>query len=111
MFVVTRDGKKLPVDDSAFDEEKDWHTTFTNVAIYPENVLLKPVWLLEMGRNNHFYKQSEARNGNIFEWVAEKLFYSEPTKEEILWAMAAYGLSKLDLGFVRKGFMLDTEDD
>lgn len=110
MFVVTREGKKLPVDDSTLDYEKDYHSLFTQVAVYPDDVVLKPVWLLEMGRNKHWVNQTPASDGDVFEWVAEKLFYHEPTQEEILWAMASYGLSKLDLGFVRKGFMLDTED-
>ena len=111
MFVVTKSGKKLPVDDSALDYEKDYVGFQDTVGLYTDNTILKPVWIVEMNRNNHWHDQSEARRGNVLEFVAEVRFFEEPTQEQILWAMAAHGLSRWDIAFVRKGFMLGMEGD
>ena len=35
----------------------------------------------------------------------------QPTKEEILWAMSAYGCTRGSIAFVRKGYELDMERD
>ena len=110
MFIVTRCGKKLPVDDSGIDYEND-NPDFRHVAIYPDDATLEPVWIVELNKNNWWHDQSKARNGEVLEFVAEVKFNKEPTPEQILWAMSAYDLHMHDYAFVRKGYQIAWEDD
>lgn len=111
MYVVTKDGKKLPVDDSNIDYDNDFVPFQDTVGLYTDDTTLKPVWVLELTTS----KGSDGfiRRGKNFEldYVKEVKYDHEPTKEEILWAMSAYGLTRWDIVFVRKGFELDMDDD
>ena len=107
MYIVTKTGKKLPVDDSSIDYEKEYISFQETVGLYTDDTILRPVWILELNKSNYFgiHKRSDYE----LEFVKELKYDHEPTKEEILWAMSAYGLTRYDVAFVRKGFELDME--
>lgn len=113
MFVVTKKGKKLPIDTSALPEgAEEYFTTFhDNVGLFSDDVHLKPVWILELNRDNRFIDQEAAHNGELLSFVAEVEFDHEPSEEEILYAMAARNFGRYDYAFVRKGFTLEYGDD
>lgn len=103
-FVVTREGKKLPVDTSSISDEECIRIQ-QNVGLYPDDTTLEPVWILEL---NKLKATVDFRNGFELEWVKDIVYYHEPTKEEILYAMSQYGLSMSDIVIVRKGYEIET---
>ena len=105
MYVVTKSGKKLKVDDSEIDYENDYVSFQETVGLYTDDTILKPIWVLELNRNKKWWEGKKFE----LEFVKELYYEHEPTKEEILWAMSAYGLSRGDIVFVRKGLELDME--
>lgn len=104
MYVVTESGKKLPVDDSGIKDD-EFLPFMQNVGLYTDDTILKDVWVLELNHRDYF---ANKRNFEL-EFVKEVRFDHEPTKEEILWAMSAYGCTRGDIAFVRKGYELDME--
>ena len=108
MYVVTKRGQKLLVDDSSVDYENDYVPFQQTVGLYTDDTILKDVWILTLQRDinklNSFHRME-------LEFVADVKFTHEPTKEEILWAMSAKRLSRYDIATVEKSFILDIEDD
>ena len=112
MFIVTRDGKKLTVDDSTLDYENDYIPSAEMVGAFVDGVNLKPIWLLNMYRPQDGMRASRySRRPEVLEFVAEKIFDHEPTKEEIFYAMASFGLSRYDVAIVEKGYEMGLVGD
>lgn len=109
MFVVTKSGKKLPVDDSSIDYENEIVPFQETVGLYTDDVALKPVWILELDRATRWNDDVAYKNGTLVDFVAEIEFDHEPTQEEILYEMTTKGLTRYDYAFVRKGFQLDMD--
>lgn len=108
MYVVTRNGHKLPVDSSSIPKD-EWMNFQQNVGLYDDSTILKEVWILELNKSNRF---SAARKEDYeLEFVKELRYDHEPTQEEILWAMSAFGCTRHDLAFVKKAYELDMEYD
>ena len=106
MYVVTQSGHKLPVDSSSIPEDEyGWFQQ--NVGLYDDNTILKEVWILELDKKDY------EKNGQFYEleFVKELRYDHEPTQEEILWAMSAYGCSRWSVAFVKKGYELDMKYD
>lgn len=107
MYVVTQNGKKLPVDDSAISDDEYLGFQRT-VGLYTDNTHLDDVWVLQLE------KRTDWNGGNYgyeSEFVKEILYDHEPTKEEILWAMSEYGLSVNDMAYIHKGLRLNFGSD
>ena len=104
MFVVTREGYKLPVDDSSIPEDASYQFQ-QSVALYSEDTTLKDIWILQLQKNSN-WPPTNSRKVE-YEFVQELRFAHEPTKEEILWAMSAYGLTRYDIASVTKVYELD----
>lgn len=107
MFFVTRDGKKITIDDTQFGD-RDWYPMQETVGLYSDDAILKEVWILELNRRDYF--KNSHRDFEL-EFVKDLRFNHEPTKEEILWAMSAFGCTRGDIVLVRKGYELDLERD
>lgn len=112
MFVVTKTGHRLPVDDSTIDYENEYVPFCEPVGLYTNNTILKPVWYVELNTlaYHHGLGDSERKDSPL-EFVAEVEFDHEPTENEILWCMQRYKLSRYDIAFIRKGYMLGMEGD
>lgn len=108
MYVVTRNGHKLPVDSSSIPED-EWMSFQQNVGLYDDSTILKEVWILELNKSNLF--SATRRENYELEFVKELRYDHEPTQEEILWAMSAFGCTRYDLAFVKKAYELDMEYD
>lgn len=106
MYVVTQNGKKLPVDDSSIDYENEYISFKQSVGLYTDDTILRDVWVLSLFRNNELFSHKFET-----EFVKEYEYDHEPSKEEILWAMAANGLSRDDIAIVEKAYTLDMEGD
>jgi len=103
MYVVTKEGYKLPVDDSSIPEDV-WRHLLQTVSLCDESVTLKEIWILQLQKlTNPYGKNFEC------EFIKELRYEHEPSKEEILWAMSAYGLSLHDNACVYKAYELDKE--
>jgi hypothetical protein len=107
MFFVTKDGKKITIDDSQFGD-RDWYPMQETVGLYSDDTILKEVWILELNRRDYF--KNSHRDFEL-EFVKDLKFNHEPTQEEILWAMSAFGCTRGDIVLVRKGYELDMEWD
>ena len=107
MYVVTKTGEKLPVDDSAIKDNAflPFHQT---VGLYTDDTVLKDVWYVQLVKNPHM-KPSRYKNVE-YETVAEIVYDHEPSKEELLWAMSAHGLTRYDMVLITKGYQLDMAD-
>ena len=75
--------------------------------MYDEGTILKPVWVLELSHRDYFARKRDFE----LQFIKYLKYDHEPSKEEILWAMSAYGCTKGDIVIVRKGFELEEEYD
>ena len=107
MFCVTKDGKKIDIDDSQFDD-RDFYPMQETVGLYSDDAVLKEVWILELNKRDFFHNSHQQFE---LEFVKDIKFDHEPTKEEIMWAMSAYGCTRGSIAIVRKGYELDLERD
>ena len=107
MFLVTREGKKIEIDDAQFGD-RDYYPMQETVGLYSDNTILKEVWILELSTRDYF--KNSTRDFEL-EFVKDIKFDHEPTQEEILWAMSAFGCTRGSIAFVRKGYELDMEFD
>jgi hypothetical protein len=105
MYVVTKNGKKLPVDDSSIDYDKEYVPFHETVGLYTDDTELKQIWILGLEKSN-YYNANKSSDYEL-ELVKELRYDHQPTEEEILWAMSAYGLSRGDIAWVRKSYELD----
>lgn len=108
MYIVTQNGYKLPVDDSSIPED-EYIRFQQHVGLYDDSTILKEVWILELNRSNRF--EASRKDEYELEFVKELRYDHEPTQEEILWAMSAFGCSRWDIAFVKKGYELDMRYD
>ena len=108
MFVVTRNGEKLPVDDTSVDYDNKYVPFTQNVGLYTDDTRLDDIWILEL--NKGIDKAFGGRNFEM-EFVKDIPYDHEPTKEEILWAMSANGLTVNGIAIVRRGYRLDFGED
>lgn len=106
MYIVTKDGYKLPVDDSSLPEDR-WGSFQETVGLYTENTILNEVWIVELSHRDYFANKNKFE----LEFIKDLKYDHEPSKEEILWAMSAYGCSRGDIAIIRKGYELDIGDD
>ena len=105
-YIVTRDGRKMPVDDSSINYEEDlyypWHDV---VAVCPgEDVRLKKVWILQLQKD---LNESHRRDRTELELIKELKYNHEPTKEEVYWAMHAFGTTWNGIATIIEGYELD----
>lgn len=105
MYVVTESGVKLPVDDSQIGNDTyfPFHQT---VGLYTDDTVLKPVWIVELNHRDFFARKKDFE----LNFCKEIRYDHEPTKEEILWALSAYGCTRGDIAIVRTGYELEMED-
>jgi hypothetical protein len=104
MYIVTREGHKLPVDTSTLAED-DYMSFQQAVGLYDDSTILKEIWILELYKSNRF--ESSVKANYELTFVKELRYDHEPTEEEILWAMSAYGCTRWDVAYKKKAYELD----
>lgn len=106
MFVVTKDGKRLQVDDSGLGE-RPFVPIATTVGMFPDGVKLQKVWILNICKDTNFmYNTTEM----VFETLCSRCFNHYPTEEEILYWMSAGGVGCNGYAFVEEAYVLDDDD-
>lgn len=113
MYVVTQNGDKLPVDDSKIDYDKGWHPFQQTVGLYDDSTILQPVWIAVFSKrvdHNGTWSYKGDKDHDPLEYIGSRIFEHEPSKEELLWCMSAYGCRRFDVVTIDKGYMLDVGD-
>ena len=103
MYVITKNGRKLPVDDSAIDYENDYVPYYDSVALLTDNAYLEKCWYVDV---INFHQHSKTR-GIEWEPVLTKEFNHKPTDEEIMYLLASTGHSFSCTAFVSEGYKLE----
>ena len=106
MFVVTKDGKRLQVDDSGLGESP-FAPIVTTVGMFPDGVKLRKVWILDISKDVNFMNHTTEM---VFETLCSRCFNHYPTEEEILYWMSAEGVDRNGYAFVEEAYVLDDED-
>ena len=103
-YIVTSGGQKCPIDDSNIDYEKSFLYPFKDrVAVLDDSDYLRKIWILELSRSSRSQGKSR-RDDYELEFVKDLRYDHKPTDEEILWAMAEYGLVIDDVAVVREAY-------
>lgn len=58
MYVVTENGNKLPVDDTAIKND-NWVPFQQTVGLYDDSTVLKDVWILELNKRDFFARKKD----------------------------------------------------
>lgn len=98
--IVTERGTELPIDDSKIDYDKERIWLSQQVTLIDDQVHLEPVWIAYLWKN-----KNDRQVYTDLEYVAEKVFYHEPSENEMIYFMAANGARvQDDFVTVEKGF-------
>lgn len=108
MYVVTKYGKKLKVDDSSIDYENEFSPAFSNVCLFSDETFLRPIWIATVQKlkrhDSYMHSMSEPE---LFEFTKEQIYDHKPTEEELLYLMSAWGCGRYDIVTVDEGYELD----
>lgn len=103
MFVVTKGGKRLQVDDSSFEED-EYVLPISTVGMFHDGLRLRKVWILEICNNESLTSDLK------FDILSSRCFNHYPTEDEILYRMSAEGVGYNGYAFVEEAYVLDDED-
>lgn len=107
MFVVTQNGKRLPVDDSNIDEN-EYFRFQNNVALYTDNTILKKCYIMQLQKYDAFANKNKFE----LEFVKELKYDHYPTENDILYAMSEYGITRYaGVVTVVEGYEVDISDN
>lgn len=110
MFIVTRDGKRVPLNYS-FDETDLYKLrSGSKVGVYDDDVILKPIWLITLMKNKNI-GYGRFHDPDKYEFVAEYKYEHKPTKDDILYLMSMNGMVFNDIVTIDEGYELDVEYD
>lgn len=111
MYAVTRDGKKLPIDDSGIDYDKEYVPFIDNIGVFTDNTILRPIWLVTVQKVKDNLMRPRFIDKEKYEFAAEYKYDHKPTKEELLYVLSVNGCSRYDVVTIDEGFELDEEYD
>lgn len=87
MFILTKSGKKLKIDNSQFNEEEDYELTHKPVALIDDDFELELWWVVQINKvNNPGMKKKD------WEFIDEVHFDHKPTIEELGYLYCTYNL-------------------
>lgn len=103
MFIINKNGDKMPVDDSSVDYNKGYHPCVQLVTLIDDGMYLEDVWVANCYKDKNGFQSKSME----LEFVAEKEFDHEPTHEELIHFMASNGLTIYDFVGVEKMLKLE----
>lgn len=107
MKVIDERGHVLPVDDTSIDYENEFIPYMSNVVMVADNVYLQDIWIAtcqrDLSRRVPYQKD--------IEFVKDKVYDHEPTKDELIQFMCANECGLYDLVSVEKAYRLMADDD
>ena len=105
--IVTDNGTELPIDDSKIDYDKENIWLSQQVTLIDESVYLEPVWIAYLWKN-----KNDRLVHTDLEYAAEKVFYHEPSENELIYFMAANGARvQNDFITIEKGYKYNIHYD
>ena len=96
MFFITKDGRRITVDNPDYSV-----MCKEQVTLFEDSMSLCEVWVLELYRNGDVLQYGRDTE---LEYVADVIFKAEPSRDEIMHAMAKHNLSMSDVVFVSKAY-------
>lgn len=107
MKVIDERGRVLPVDDSTLDYENEFIPCTSNVVMVCDSVYLQDVWIATCQKDlsKKIPRQDE------LEFVNDKVYDHEPTKDELIQFMCSNGCALHDIVSVEKGYRLMVHED
>ena len=107
MKVIDERGRVLPVDDSSLNYENEFIPCVSNVVMIADDVYLQDIWIAtcqrDLSRRVPYQKD--------IEFVKDKIYDHEPTKDELIQFMCANECGLYDIVSVEKGYRLMVDDD
>lgn len=107
MKVIDENGRVLPVDDSVIDYENEFIPCFSNVVMVADDVYLQDIWIVSCQKD---LSRKIPRQEDL-EFVNDKVYDHEPTKDELIQFMCSNGCGLYDVVSVQKGYRLMIHDD
>lgn len=108
MKVIDERGRVLPVDDSSINYKHEYVAAFSNVVMISDRAYLQDIWIATCQkdhRKNVFDPRDE------LEFVKDKVYDHEPTKDELIQFMCANECGLYDIVSVQKGYRLMMQND
>lgn len=104
MRIIDEKGRSLPVDDSSLDYENEYIPSCSNVVMVCDSVYLQDIWIATCQKDlsKKIPRQDE------LEFVNDKVYDHEPTKDELIQFMCSNGCGLYDIVSVEKGYRLMT---
>jgi hypothetical protein len=99
MFAITSSGERIPLNIPKHISSKDKKS----IAVYDDDIGLGKTWILSLYDRDMYY------NGNEYhdKLIQELEYDHEPTEDEILWAIHAYGNGSFGVrAFLSEGYRL-----
>ena len=104
MLFINEMGKYFHVPNDYIPEEnREW--CFNKSFMFHDEVDLEECWAVEICKENIHERH------NPYEYVGEKIFDHEPTKEEILWVMGKFDAVRFSYARVSKVLRYKEPDD
>lgn len=95
MFITTRDGKKIRLneEDVKAAEDKNGGINFVGkpVAVCNEGDQMRKIWIVTVEQDKKAYERHSYKGEMDLEFLAEMKFDHEPTQEELLYVASAHG--------------------
>lgn len=107
MRIIDEKGRSLPVDDSSLDYENGYIPSYSNVVMVCDDVYLQDAWIVTCQKDlsKKITRQDE------LEFVNDKVYDHEPTKDELIQFMCSNGCGLYDIVSVEKGYRLVVRED
>ena len=111
MFICTRNGKRVEVEDEKFGDD-DCLRFAQSVGLFSDTTVLKPVWIVHVQKVKCWDSMQNAfSRDEKYEFVAEQKYDHEPSKEELMYLLSYWGCTRNDIVTIDKGYELDEEYD
>lgn len=105
MFIITKNGKKINIDDKELDE----FGSHQQVGLFTDNVKLKTIWIMELNKITF----DSGRGNKPIQYREDEIdirFDHEPTENEILYNMSRYNMLNEDFVTIRKAYVFGYKD-
>jgi len=107
MFVCTSDGRKFKLLGTNKEDENHSPFRFDTVSVHYDDEYVKPCWILQV-QNRGDIRREEHHQIEL-EIVQELLYDHEPTEEDIMYAIGAYG-NRLSVVTIQKGYTIEYKE-
>lgn len=108
MYIIDHNGNKIPLDEEKIAYDGGFNPCVQMVSLIDDSLYLKDAWIASGYKNKNAFQSF--KNFET-EFITEKEFDHEPTQSELIYFMAANGLTVYDFVEVSKVKKLEQKDD